>query len=178
MTLDDLASPTWWVTTVAAAIALKVAANYVQLGLEKAVSKGTSAWANRSRAAKEQYEQLVADLRVDATLRERQFQREIRLRHKALLSMGFTIVGFVGMVSVRFADKTHPVMINLGSSTQIPDYPVFAAMFALLTTVGMLAIIRNVNKAQYVANALIAAFDGAKTASHISSTAPSLDETN
>lgn len=105
MTLDDLASPTWWMTAVIGAVAIKVVADYVRTGITKLTLGGYAAWSSRTALAKADHDRQVAKLRTSSELREIYFQRECRLRHRAsffLIGMVFTAVI---MLSVRILYK-------------------------------------------------------------------------
>ncbi|WP_175040152.1 hypothetical protein [Burkholderia contaminans] len=163
MSLDEIASPTWWITSVVAGVTLKILANYVQSGLEKIVSKGSSAWTSRSRKAKELHVQLVAELQTDAALRERVFQREMRLRSKALMAMGLVILSFVGTVGARVGNlAAHPIVYNITSSVQITDRQIVSALFMLSATLSLFMLMRNISEARNASNALIEAFNATR----------------
>ncbi|MCM2537737.1 hypothetical protein NDN94_07830 [Burkholderia glumae] len=87
MTLDDLTTPTWWLTAVIGAVVLKVISDYTKTGIEKAFSKGQSAWSSRSKASRERFNAEVDYLRSHREIREIYFQRELRIRSQANFSL-------------------------------------------------------------------------------------------
>ncbi|WP_321861032.1 hypothetical protein [Burkholderia cenocepacia] len=86
MTLDNLTSPTWWLTAVAGAIVLKIVSDYARQGLEKLLGKFFKAWTQRSKAAKERFDRTVDRLATDDDMRIRYFQRETRFMLLSILS--------------------------------------------------------------------------------------------
>ncbi|QVN14798.1 hypothetical protein [Burkholderia sp. LAS2] len=87
MTLSELSTPTWWLTAVAGAVALKVLSDYTKFGIEKALSKGLSAWSSRSKASRERFDKTVKFLQSSTEARELHFQREIRMRSIATYAL-------------------------------------------------------------------------------------------
>ncbi|WP_321928980.1 hypothetical protein [Burkholderia cenocepacia] len=118
MTLDNLTSPTWWVTAVVGAIALKIASDYARQGLEKLVSSVFQAWRRRSETAKEKFDRTTKELAVDSEMRERYYRREIRYALIAIMCfvMGsFSMAGWATVVALQggkfpsFAGNTNPM---------------------------------------------------------------------
>ncbi|KWH34162.1 hypothetical protein WL99_06080 [Burkholderia cepacia] len=86
MTLDNLTSPSWWVTAVIGAIALKITSDYVRQGLEKLVSSVFRTWNQRSKVAKDKLERTALMLASDSEMRARYYRLEIRYSFLAIMS--------------------------------------------------------------------------------------------
>ncbi|WP_186183734.1 hypothetical protein [Burkholderia gladioli] len=101
MTLDDLASPAWWGTAIAGSIALKIVADYVRKGIDKALSQVSSRWSERTRAVAERTESHVQQLAENDDLREWFFQRELRFRSHANTCLLISIFPFILLLTMR-----------------------------------------------------------------------------
>ncbi|KUZ78610.1 hypothetical protein WI38_12400 [Burkholderia ubonensis] len=98
MTLDDLTTPTWWLTAVIGAVVLKVISDYTKTGIEKALSKGLSAWSSRSKASRARFEADVRHLRSSREVREIYFQREMRIRSQSTFLLIISVLSVATLV--------------------------------------------------------------------------------
>ncbi|HGL4261971.1 hypothetical protein [Burkholderia dolosa] len=105
MTLENLASPTWWLTAVAGAIVLKLVSDYIRLGLEKLVGKSFEAWAARSEASRARFASTVARLTASRNLRDQYFQREMRMWNVSILLLLISIFNYGLIAGVLLLDS-------------------------------------------------------------------------
>ncbi|WP_174934817.1 hypothetical protein [Burkholderia lata] len=161
MTLDELASPTWWGTAVVGAIALKVVADYVRMGLEKVASKAVSAWASRSASSKARFDQRVLAMRSSRLLRDVYQQLEARYRSYAILTLVFAgmIVGM--LMTLRVLDALDHLAVLQGATPRFPpDTKYMRILLAATASVLMVASVGCLFQAFAIQRALGAALFG------------------
>ena len=99
MTLDNLTSPTWWVTAVIGAVVLKVIADYAKKGVDRVLALSFAAWNARSQAAKKRTALLVLALQNDFEFRQHYWHRETRNR---LLSITLLLLSIFEVICIFF----------------------------------------------------------------------------
>jgi len=169
MTLNDLTTPSWWLTTVAGAIVLKIVSDYTRMGIEKLLSKGLSAWSSRSQRARERFALDVARLRISRELREIYFQRESRHRSLSIYTLLVSIF-CISMVVVYDLTAGGPSLAALANvpaltfraalSTKVAVLALFNFCFGVIAGAGFSASLANLFIAQIYSRTLTAATKG------------------
>lgn len=164
MTLNELTTPTWWLTAVAGAVVLKVLSDYTKVGIEKVISKGLSAWSSRSKTARDRFDTTVNALRSSGELREDYFQREIRVRSLATQALILSVLCAIFFVVIYLfyiaphLDEWNKMPFNklswlLHDSDKLTTLGLLI-VYAVVTVISVSTAIGGVLKGEYMGRAL------------------------
>ncbi|KAG8153076.1 hypothetical protein [Burkholderia catarinensis] len=100
--LQNLHSPSWWLSVVTVGILLSVVAAYATRGLDRLFRYFGKKWADRSEKSKDKFARKVAVLQQSPEARAAYFREEVRYRHTAIFGavVATFLLGLLAAVSI------------------------------------------------------------------------------